>query len=54
MYVGTMELKALVIPRFRGTILLKNQIANWPGIKTIGGIALAKNVGRMRWNTAFK
>ena len=43
MYAGRLKLKTLVIAAVRGgTIILTNDIANWPGIKQTDGITLAK------------
>src|SRR3989338_6538002 len=45
MYAGRLKLKTLVISAVRGgTIILTNDIANWPGIKQTDGITLAKNI----------
>lgn len=45
MYAGRLKLKTLVIAGIRGgTIILTNDIANWPGIKMTDGITLAKQV----------
>lgn len=45
MYAGRMKLKTLVIAAVRGgTIILTNDVANWPGIKQTDGMTLAKNV----------
>jgi thioredoxin-disulfide reductase len=45
MYAGRMKLKTLVIVEKRGgTIVLTNEIANWPGINMIDGMGLAKQI----------
>ena len=45
MYAGRLELKTLVISKIRGgTIILTNEIGNWPGIKMTDGITLAKDI----------
>lgn len=45
MYAGRLKMKTLVVTKIRGgTIILTNEIANWPGIKMIDGIGLAKQV----------
>ena len=45
MYAGRLELKTLVISKIRGgTIILTNEIGNWPGIKMTDGIKLAKDI----------
>ncbi|MBI5223944.1 FAD-dependent oxidoreductase [Candidatus Micrarchaeota archaeon] len=45
MYGGRLKLKTLVISAVRGgTIILTNEIANWPGIKMTDGITLAKQI----------
>lgn len=45
MYAGRLQLKTLVISAVRGgTIILTNDIANWPGIKQTDGITLAKQI----------
>ncbi|MBS3068261.1 FAD-dependent oxidoreductase [Candidatus Micrarchaeota archaeon] len=45
MYAGRLKLRTLVIAAVRGgTIILTNDIANWPGIKQTDGITLAKNI----------
>lgn len=45
MYAGRLKLKTLVISAVRGgTIILTNDIANWPGIKQTDGITLAKQI----------
>lgn len=45
MYAGRLKLKTLVITADRGgTITLTNDISNWPGIKQIDGMALAKSI----------
>jgi thioredoxin reductase (NADPH) len=45
MYAGRLKLKTLVIAAIRGgTIILTNDIGNWPGIKQIDGTTLAKQI----------
>jgi len=45
MYAGRLKLKTLVIAAVRGgTIILTNDIANWPGIKQTDGTTLAKQI----------
>jgi len=45
MYAGRMRLKTLVITETRGgTIILTNNISNWPGIKQIDGMSLASQI----------
>lgn len=45
MYAGRLKLKTLVISAIRGgTIILTNDIANWPGIEQTDGITLAKQI----------
>ncbi len=45
MYAGRLKLKTLVISKIRGgTIILTNEIGNWPGIKMTDGITLAKQI----------
>lgn len=45
MYAGRLKLKTLVVSAVRGgTIILTNDIANWPGIKMTDGISLAKSI----------
>jgi thioredoxin-disulfide reductase len=45
MYCGRLKMKTLVISAIRGgTIILTNEIANWPGIKMTDGISLAKSI----------
>jgi thioredoxin-disulfide reductase len=45
MYAGRLKLKTLVIATIRGgTIILTNDIANWPGIKQTDGMTLAKQI----------
>lgn len=45
MYAGRLKLRTLVIAAMRGgTIILTNDIANWPGIKKTDGISLAKSI----------
>lgn len=45
MYAGRLKLDTLVISAIRGgTIILTNDIANWPGIKQTDGITLAKQI----------
>ena len=45
MYAGRLKLKTLVIAAIRGgTIILTNDIANWPGIKQTDGLTLAKQI----------
>lgn len=45
MYAGRLKLKTLVIAAVRGgTIILTNDIANWPGIKQTDGMTLAKQI----------
>jgi thioredoxin-disulfide reductase len=45
MYTGRMKLKTLVIVETRGgTIILTNNINNWPGIKTTDGMTLAGQI----------
>jgi len=45
MYAGRLKLRTLVIAAVRGgTIILTNDIANWPGIKQTDGITLAKSI----------
>ena len=45
MYAGRLKMKTLVITKIRGgTIILTNEIANWPGIKMTDGMSLAKQV----------
>ncbi|MDO8553549.1 MAG: NAD(P)/FAD-dependent oxidoreductase [Candidatus Micrarchaeota archaeon] len=45
MYAGRLKLNTLVISAIRGgTIILTNDIANWPGIKQTDGITLAKQI----------
>ncbi len=45
MYAGRLKLNTLVISAIRGgTIILTNDVANWPGIKKTDGITLAKQI----------
>lgn len=45
MYAGRLRLKTLVISEVKGgTIITTNDIRNWPGIKIIDGIKLAKQI----------
>ncbi len=45
MYAGRLMLNTLVIAKVRGgTIILTNDIANWPGIKQTDGLTLAKQI----------
>jgi len=45
MYAGRLKMKTLVLTKERGgTIITTNDIANWPGIKKIEGMKLAKNL----------
>jgi thioredoxin-disulfide reductase len=45
MYAGRMKIKTLVIAEKRGgTIITTNDIRNWPGIKEIDGMTLAKQI----------
>jgi thioredoxin reductase len=45
MYTGRMKLKTLVIVETRGgTIILTNNITNWPGIKKTDGMTLAGQI----------
>ena len=45
MYAGRLKLKTLVVAAVRGgTIILTNDIANWPGIKQTDGTTLAKQI----------
>ena len=45
MYAGRLKLKTLVVATIRGgTIILTNDIANWPGIKMTDGITLSKQI----------
>ena len=45
MYAARLKLKTLVITSVRGgTIILTNDIANWPGIQMTDGITLAKQI----------
>ncbi|MFH2106624.1 MAG: FAD-dependent oxidoreductase [Candidatus Micrarchaeota archaeon] len=45
MYSGRLKMKTLVLTTIRGgTIINTNEIANWPGIKMVDGMTLAKNV----------
>jgi thioredoxin-disulfide reductase len=45
MYTGRMKLKTLVIVETRGgTIILTNNITNWPGIKKTDGMSLAGQI----------
>ncbi len=45
MYAGRLKLNTLVISAIRGgTIILTNDVANWPGIKQTDGITLAKQI----------
>lgn len=45
MYAGRLKVKTLVIVEKRGgTIITTNDIRNWPGIKEIDGMTLAKQV----------
>jgi thioredoxin-disulfide reductase len=45
MYAGRLKLNTLVIGAVRGgTIILTNDIANWPGIKQTDGTTLAKQI----------
>ena len=45
MYAGRLKLETLVISAIRGgTIILTNDIANWPGIKQTDGITLARQI----------
>ncbi|MBI5051148.1 FAD-dependent oxidoreductase [Candidatus Micrarchaeota archaeon] len=45
MYAARLKLSTLVVSEIRGgTIILTNDVANWPGVKQTDGIALAKSV----------
>ncbi|MBI2079558.1 FAD-dependent oxidoreductase, partial [Candidatus Micrarchaeota archaeon] len=45
MYAARLKLNTLVVSEVRGgTIILTNDVANWPGIKQTDGIALAKQI----------
>jgi thioredoxin reductase (NADPH) len=45
MYTGRMKMKTLVIVETRGgTIILTNNITNWPGIKQTDGMSLAAQI----------
>lgn len=45
MYAGRLKLKTLVLTKERGgTIITTNDIMNWPGIKKISGMELAKQL----------
>ncbi len=45
MYAGRMKIKTLVLADKRGgTIITTNDIRNWPGIKEIDGMTLAKQI----------
>ncbi|NYZ77755.1 FAD-dependent oxidoreductase [Candidatus Micrarchaeota archaeon] len=45
MYAGRLKLKTLVLTKERGgTILNASEIMNWPGIKKIDGVSLAKQL----------
>jgi thioredoxin reductase (NADPH) len=45
MYTGRLKMKTLVIVETRGgTIILTNNITNWPGIKNTDGMTLAGNI----------
>ena len=45
MYCGRLRLRTILLTEFRGgTIILTNHVTNWPGIKAISGMDLAKNI----------
>lgn len=45
MYAGRLQLKTRVITAVRGgTLILTNDIANWPGIKQTDGVTLARQI----------
>ncbi|MFH1394429.1 MAG: NAD(P)/FAD-dependent oxidoreductase [Candidatus Micrarchaeota archaeon] len=57
MYAGRLKLKTLVLGEVRGgTLILTNDIRNWPGIKVTDGITLAKQVEEhaMEYDVDFK
>ncbi len=56
-YAGRLKLKTLMIGEVKGgTIILTNDIRNWPGIKVTDGITLAKQIEEhaMEYDIAFK
>lgn len=45
MYTGRLKMRTLVLTELRGgTLTLTNEIRNWPGIKNIDGMGLAKQL----------